>query len=225
MCSLIALVVMGMLCSTLAWAEEAHWEPEPGPSAPLAFSTEPAFAGMGYLFPLRLDLTRGGTVAGTMGGIDADGGQLLLLLSRGDLLVDFRLIRKVTPLAPLLRGDGPGGLVAPPILKNNLSVRYRWRPTWRSHLGVALSFLVPGLGQFIQTQDRHVGFIVLSGALSAVAIGLLALYGPSSYGPQARRGIAGVFFGLGGSVALGGAIHAYRAGRERVPVHRSRLDR
>ncbi len=216
---------MGTLWSTVASAEEPRWQPESSPSSSGALSVEPTFAGMGYLFPLRLHLTRGGTVDGTMGGVDVGGGQLLLLLSRGELLVDFRLVRKVTPLAPLLRGDGPGGLVTPPTLKNNLSVRYRWQPTWRSHLGVALSFLVPGLGQFIQTRDRNVGFLVLSGALSSVAVGLLALYGPSAYGPQARRGVAGVFFGLGGAVALGGAIHAYRTGRERVAVHRPRLDR
>jgi hypothetical protein len=225
MCSLIALVLIATLWSTEAWAEEPRWQPEPSPSASGPLSVGPAFAGMGYLFPLRLHLTRGGTVDGTLGGIDVDGGQLLLLLSRGELLVDFRLVGRVTPLAPLLRGDGPGGLVVPPPLKNNLSVKYRWQPTWRSHLGVALSFLLPGLGQFIQTRDRQVGFLVLSGALSSVAVGLLALYGPSASGPQARRGVAGVFFGLGGAVAIGGAIHAYRTGRERVVVRGSRLDR
>ena len=222
---LIALVLMGTLWSTGASAEEGRWPAEPSLSAPDVLPAGPAFAGMGYLFPLRLHLTRGGSVEGTLGGVDVDGGRLLLMLSRGELLVDFRLVRTVTPLAPLLRGDGPGGLVAPPILKNARSVRYRWKPTWRSHLGVALSFLVPGLGQFIQTRDRHVGILVLSGALSSVAVGLLALYGPSTYGPQARRGVAGVFFGLGGAVAVGGAIHAFRTGRERVAVHRPRLDR
>ena len=222
---LLIVVLLGAFWSTVASAEEPRWQAELRPSASGEFSAEPAFAGMGYLFPLRLHLARGGTVDGTLGGVDLDGRQLLLLLSRGELLVDFRLVGEVTPLAPRLRGDGPGGLVAPPVLKNNLSVKYRWRPTWRSHLGVALSFLLPGLGQFIQTRDRHVGILVMSGALSAVAVGLLALYGPSAYGPQARRGVAGVFFGLGGSVAIGGAIHAYRTGRERVPVRRPRLDR
>jgi hypothetical protein len=226
---LLRLIALGLgitLWAGSAWAGEARWLPDSNPTAEAAMRQGPAFSGMGYLFPLRLHLSRGGTIDGGMGGVDQDGGLLLLLLSQGDLLVDFRLIVGVTPLARLGVDDGSAeGSPAPPPLRDNLPVKFRWRPTWRSHLGVVLSFLLPGLGQFIQTRDQEAGLLVLSGVLSSVAVGLLALYGPSDYGPQARRGIAGVFFGLGGAVALGGAIHAYRIGRERVALNGPRLDR
>jgi len=211
-------VLLGSLWATAAYAGEARWLPETPTSSSAEMRQGPVFSGMGYLFPLRLHLSRGGTIDGGMGGVDDDGGLLLLLLSQGELLVDFRLIVGVTPLASLsgkaemLQEEGP------PPLKDNLSVKFHWRPTWRSHLGVALSFFLPGVGQFIQTRDREVGFLVMSGVLASVAVGLLALYGPSAYGPAARRGLAGVFFGLGATVALGGAVHAFQTGRERVAV-------
>lgn len=177
-----------------------------------------SFDGMGYLFPLRLHLSRGGFIDGGLGGVDEDSGAMLLLLSRGELLVDFHLIDAVTPLAsraeqlPELIEAGPPKIVA------GAPVRYAWRPTWRSHAGVVLSFLAPGAGQFIQKKEREVGFLILGGVLSSVGLGLLALYGPSSYSPEARRAVAGVLFGVGGTVAIGGAVHAYGAGRERVAL-------
>jgi hypothetical protein len=198
-------------------AAGSKWQPEAPPHT-ASTRVGPSFDGLGYLFPIRLHLNRGGYIDGGMGGVDAGGGRLLLLLSRGDLLIDYELVVAVTPLADV---DAQAELLAtagPPPLRDGIPQKYRWVPTWRSHLGVLLSFLLPGAGQFIQTQNRGVGFLVMTGVLSSVAVGLLALYGPSSYGPEARRGIAGVFFGLAGGVAIGGAVNAYQSGRERRPV-------
>jgi hypothetical protein len=211
------VIILGIACPATAQAESARWLPE---SAPLVSSSRigPVFDGMGYLFPLRLHLSRGGYIDGGLGGVDEGAGRLLLLLSRGQLLVDFHLIVGVTPLADLGLQASARVEDGPPILNDDLPLQYRWVPTWRSHLGVLLSFLLPGAGQFIQTTERQVGFLVMAGVLSSVAVGLLALYGPSSYGPESRKAIAGLFFGLGGTVAFGGAVHAYRTGRERRPV-------
>ena len=195
----------------------SDWQPKslaPGPTS----RTGPSFEGMGYLFPLRLHLSRGGYIDGGMGGIDTAGGRMLLLLARGDLLVDFRLIRAVTPLADVERQADILANAGPPPLVGGVPAKYRWVPTWRSHLGVLLSFLLPGAGQFIQKREQAVGALVMSGVFSTVAVGLLALYGPSTYGPEARDALAGIFFGLGGSIAIGGAVHAYRTGRVRRQV-------
>ena len=210
-----------------AWAEDPSsssqnageqaglkWQPE-APAYGDSTRAGPSFDGLGYLFPIRLHLNRGGYIDGGMGGVDADGGRLLLLLSRGDLLIDYDLVVAVTPLAELEEQAEVLARAGPPPLQDGIPQKYRWVPTWRSHLGVLLSFLLPGAGQFIQTENRGVGFLVMTGVLSSVAVGLLALYAPSSYGPEARRGIAGVFFGLAGGVAIGGAVNAYQSGRER----------
>lgn len=197
-------------------AEEPHWQPSDGERSEET-RAGPSFDGMAYLFPLRLHLSRGGSLAGGLGGVDVSGGRLLLVLARESLLVDFGLVVGVTPLADL-PGDEVLRGAPPPPLVDAVPVKYRWRPTWRSHLGVLLSFVLPGAGQFIQKKDRELGFLVMAGVASSVATGLLALYAPSSYGARSRATIGGLLFGLGGTVAVGGAIHAYQTGRERRPV-------
>ena len=215
----LGILAMSLLAST-AQAEEPRWQPGDGVLSSES-RTGPDFLGMTYLFPLRLHLSRGGYVDGGLGGVDALQGRMLLVLQNESLPIAFPLIARVTPLGRL-SPDPALRLAEPPGLRSDIPVKYRWQPTWRSHLGVLLSFVVPGAGQFIQERDQPIGFLFLGAALSSVGVGLLALYGPSSYTQRSRHALGGLFFGLAGTVAVGAAVHAHRTGRERRPVDEAR---
>ncbi|MEE2830116.1 MAG: hypothetical protein VX498_13075 [Myxococcota bacterium] len=225
---LLATVLL-LLLHGPARAGEPTWEPGAGDRS-ADTRKGPSFEGMDYLFPLRLHLSRGGHLEGGMGGIDGDRKEVLLVFQQEALRVSFDLVLAVTPLG-LLSPDPVLRSAPPPQILVERHLKYRWVPTWRSHLGVGLSFVLPGLGQFIQEREQQFGFLFLGSALASVAAGLLALYGPSNYGPQVRRGLSGVFFGLAGTVAIGAATHAHRTGRVKklvkVPARRSfrRLER
>ena len=173
---------------------------------------------MGYLFPLRLHLTRGGHVEGALGGVDFVRGELLLVRPKASLRVDLSLVDAVTPLGNLPPFGSAEARAAPPGMLTEEHVEFRLRPTWRSGLGLALSFVLPGAGQWIQKERPELGFLFLGGAAFFVASGLLALYGPSSYGLQQRATFGGLLFGLAGTVAIVAGAHAFQAGRERRAV-------
>jgi hypothetical protein len=197
--------------------EEAAWAPDDGRRSSLT-RTPPTFEGMAYLFPLRLHLIRGGYLDGTMGGVDRDRGELLLVLPTATLEIDLGLIDAVTPLGILPAPGSEEAAEPAPAMLTAVHTEYRLRPTWRSGLGLALSFLLPGTGQFIQEDRKDLGFLFLGGAGFFVAGGLLALFAPSAYGPNGRVAVSSVMFGLAGTVAIGAGVHAWQAGRRRVPV-------
>lgn len=200
-----------------AFAQEPGWDPDVGERSEQT-RTPPRFEGMEYLFPLRLHFVRGGHLDGGLGGYDPATGQLLLVLKTATLEISTSLVDAVTPLGRLPPdGTDAATASAPPMLTRD-HVEYKLRPTWRSGLGLGLSFLLPGLGQFVQEDRKELGFLFLGGAAFFVAGGLLALFAPSSYPPRGRAAVSGVMFGLAGTVAIGAGVQAWGAGKRRVEV-------
>jgi hypothetical protein len=212
-------LLIGLLATFLgisaAHAEDPEWLPGDGERTEETRSG-PSFGGMDYLFPLRLHLVRGGFIEGTMGGMDEVEGEFLLLRPGDAFRIDVRLIDSVTPLGRI--PVGREGIKAPPPMLVERHSEFRWRPTWRSGAGLALSFLLPGAGQWIQESHQELGFIFLGGAAFFVATGLLALYAPSQYGPVQRRILSGIMFGMAGTVSITAGAHAWTTGRRRVEV-------
>jgi len=209
-----ALVVALLAPSGLALADDG-WLPDGGDQSEETRSP-PSFDGMAWLFPLRLHLSRGGHVDGGMGGLDSETGELLLILPREAFRVHLSLVEAVTPLGILPRAV-QGVLPGPPPLLDQHS-RYELRPTWRSRLGVVLSILMPGTGQWIQKKDQELGFLFFGSYLFLVGGAVLALLAPSGHSPIQRRVTAGVLFGLAGTVTISSGAHAWVTGRERVEV-------
>jgi len=211
---MLALMVAG---PAAARAQDEAWAPDDGERT-AETRTPPAFEGMSYLFPLRLHLTRGGHIDGAMGGYDPDTGEFLLLLPTTTLQLSVSLVDAVTPLGGLPEPDSDAASEPAPPMLSTLHTEYKMRPTWRSGLGLGLSFVMPGLGQFLQEDRKELGFLFLGGAAFFVAGGLLALLAPSSYPPTARRAIGGIMFGFAGTVAIGAGAHAWTSGKRRVEV-------
>jgi len=214
--SAVVLLVLGA-------APAVAQEPEEAPSAAEAEQARPPisstnFRGMGYLFPLRLQLVYGGSVDGAMGGVDSERGELLLVRPRRSFRVHFSLIDSVTPLAQLLPVDESGRRPDPPEMKETTTLEFRWRPTWRSHVGAVMSFVAPGTGQFIQKDQVGVGVLFLVSDLVFIAAGVLAFVGPSDLGRSQRRLVGGTFVGLALTTSILSSIHAFHAGRVRVPA-------
>jgi hypothetical protein len=168
---------------------------------------------MGYMFPLRLQLVYGGSIDGGFGGVDPAAREILLVRPRRSFRVHFSLIDSVVPLAPLLPEDESGQRPDPPPISAEQPLELRWRPTWRSHLGAVMSFLLPGTGQFIQRDQVGVGVLFLVSDLFFVTAGVLALFGPSQMAPSHRRGVGGTFIALALSTSILSSVHAFRAGR------------
>ncbi|MCP4871883.1 MAG: hypothetical protein GY898_24515 [Proteobacteria bacterium] len=213
----LAAAVLLLASVGTAAADEGAWTPDDGVRTDQT-RTPPRFEGMEYLFPLRIHLTRGGHLDGGLGGYDPTTGQLLLVLKTATLEISTHLVEAVTPLGPLPAADSDAASAAPPPMLTRDHVEYKLRPSWRSGLGLGLSFVMPGLGQFIQEDRKEVGLLFLGGAAFFVAGGLLALFAPSSYPQRARAIVAGVMFGLSGTVAIGAGVHAWNAGKRRVAV-------
>ncbi len=174
--------------------------------------TARSFAGMRYLLPLRLTLRYGGGLDGALGGVDAASHELLLIRPHRSFRIHFSLITQVEPLGPLLPPTGAGLLPpAPPI--EPLALKLKWKPTWRSHLGAVMSFVLPGTGQFIQKDERAIGVLFLVSDLFFLTAGVLALFGPSQLQTAQRRLVGGTFFGLALTTSVLSSVHAFRAGR------------
>lgn len=217
---LIAVATLTLL-PAVALADEA-WVPDPGERTEQT-RTPPKFDGMAYLFPLRLHLSLGGHLDGGMGGLDPESGELLLVLPTDAFRIHVSLIEAVTPLGRLPRPVA--GLLPPPPPLLQDHTEFRLRPTWRSHLGVALSVLMPGTGQWIQRSDQELGLLFFGSYLFLVGTAVLALLAPSGHSPIQRRITAGVLFGLAGTVTISSGAHAWVTGRERVEVRRGPLER
>lgn len=218
--ALLIFVLLGLLVAPRARAGD--WEPDDGERSEQT-RPGPDFLGMGFLFPLRLHLSRGGYVDGQIAGADDDGGELMLLVGPGRRLrIDYHLVTGVTPLGELPDADSALVDQRPPALAS-LDVVYRRRPTWRSGLGFALNLLAPGTGHFIQRQERSLGFLFLGLDVFFLAAGSLAAFAPSRLSDRERVFFGAVFFALDGFTRGTAAGHAFNLGRERtaVPVRAS----
>jgi len=181
--------------------------------------TADSFSGMDYLFPLRLTLVYGGGLEGSFGGVDKGERELLLLRPQRSVRVRFSLIEGVEPLAPLLAVDETGLRPAAPGIEKR-ALELKWTPTWRSHLGAVMSFVLPGTGQFIQKDERALGVLFLASDLFFLTASILAFFGPSQLQPAHRRLVGGTFAGLALTTSVISSIHAFRAGRVPVAVPR-----
>ncbi len=90
------------------------------------------------------------------------------------------------------------------------------RPTWRSHLGAAMSAIIPGTGQFLQKSEQWLGGVFLATWSFLVAGGLLAMFAPGNQTQSVRTGMAAGFLGVAGGFNVLAAVHAHQAGRERT---------
>ncbi len=205
------VVVVAVGCAVVAGpaaADERVWEPAAGERTDDT-REGPRFEGLIYMHPMRVHLARGGHVEGTFGGVDADTGEVLLVLPRTRFRIDFRLIDAVTPLAGILDDSTE--------VKDILDRRHverRLMPTWRSHAGLALSFLAPGVGQFIQEEDPELGFLFMGLEIFMAAGALLAAFAAPSLEQPDRIGITAGFTTIGVAVAITAGVHAFRTGRE-----------
>ena len=212
---LLAVLALVLTSAATARADDGAWDPGPGEHTEQT-RTPPAFDGMAWLFPLRLHLSLGGHVDGAMGGLDTETGELLLILPTDAFRVHLSLIDAVTPLGNLPRAV-EGVLSEPPPLLTGYKT-YELRPTWRSGVGVLLSVLMPGAGQWIQEEQRELGFLFFGSYLFLVGTAVLALVAPSGHSPVQRRVTAGVLFGLAGTVTISSGAHAWVTGRRPVQV-------
>ena len=212
---LLPLVALGVLLASSARAGD--WEPGPGDRTE-ATRTRPDFSGMGFLFPLRLHLVRGGHIDGQVAGVDAGLGELLLVTGPGqEVRIDYLLLDALTPLAALPAADSPLAGRTPPGLAS-AAVVSRLRPTWRSGLGLTLNLLAPGTGHFIQTDEKSLGFLFLGMDVFFLAAGSLAAFAPSRLSAQERVFFGGAFFAFDLLTRGIGAAHAFGLGRERIQV-------
>ena len=182
------------------------------------------FRGMGFLFPLRLHLQRGGFIDGKVGGLDQESGELMLILPLTRFRVSASLVSATTPLGTLPDPDSFLAAQMPPSMVSSEAV-YKLRPTWRSGVGMVLNSLAPGTGTFIQKEGKALGFLFLGMDIFFLSAGLLAAFAPSRLGNTERAFFAGVFFAFDGVARGAGAAQAYTAGRERtlVPVREPSL--
>lgn len=197
------------------------WVPGPGEETPQ--TREGAdFTGMGFLFPVRLHLTRGGHIDGKVAGFDPETGEFMFVLPLTRFRVDSVLVRRLTPLGTLPEPGSPTASRLPPPLVA-ASTTYKLKPTWRSGLGLALNLVAPGTGSFIQTTDKELGFLFLGMDIFFVSAGLLAILAPSRLTDRQRAFFGVVFFAFDGLTRGIGAGQAFAAGRERtlVEVHPS----
>ncbi len=195
----------------------AEWQPGDGEQTDET-RPGPDFAGMGFLFPLRLHLVRGGHVDGKIAGADDATGELLLIPRPGyQLRIDYHLVTGVTPLGKLPAPDSTLADQRPPTLAS-VDVVYRRKPTWRSGLGFALNLLAPGTGHFIQKDDKALGFLFLGLDAFFLAAGSLAAFAPSRLSDRERVFFGAVFFGFDLFTRGTAAGHAFELGRERAAV-------
>jgi len=198
-------------------ASAAEWLPGDGEQTEETRSG-PDFRGMGFLFPLRLHLVRGGHLDGQIAGADEEGGELLFIPRPGyRLFIVYHLVTGVTPLGELPQ---PGSALAdqrPPELAT-VDVVYRRRPTWRSGLGLALNLIAPGTGHFIQKDEKALGFLFLGLDAFFLAAGSLAAFAPSRLSDRERVFFGAVFFGVDLFTRGTAAGHAFEVGREREAV-------
>ncbi len=195
------------------------WNP-PAAASTDATRAEASFHGLHPLDLIRLHLRLGGFAEGALGGVDRDRGVMVLLEPGFALEVDLDLLAAVTPLgaARAERDEGGALLPEPRHRMDPRAVRYALRPTWRSHVGVVLSALLPGTGQFIQEDNRRVGWIFMTAWTFVVTAGVLALVVPSFPPTEERIAVAASFFGVGLGFNITAAIHAFQQGRRRVPI-------
>ncbi len=212
--ALVAAVLLVLAGGSEAFSAESDQEADSGPLPAVQTPiTASSFSGMGYLFPLRLTLVYGGGLEGSLGGVDSGGQEVLVLRPQRSVRVRFSLIEGVEPLAQLLAADAKGlRPPAPPIEMQVLTLK--WKPTWRSHLGAVMSFVVPGTGQFIQRDERAIGVLFLVSDLFFLTASVLAFVGPSQLQPAHRRLVGGTFAGLALTTSIISSVHAFRAGRE-----------
>jgi|GEM_PF-4766384 len=200
-------------------AEEVRSEQKPEEKPPEAELvertpvTERSFDGMSYRFPLRLILLYGGSLEGALGGVDSAANELLLMRPQRSVRVHFKLIDKIEPLAPLLTADALGVRPPAPSVAGS-ALKLKWKPTWRSHLGAVMSFVLPGTGQFIQRDERAIGVLFLASDLFFLTASMLAFFGPSQLAPSHRKIVGGTFAGLALTTSLLSSIHAFKAGME-----------
>jgi hypothetical protein len=190
------------------------------PSLTASARSESGFHGLFALDPVRLHLIRGGHADGPLGGVDPDKGAVLLLQPLAPVWIDLTLLTSVTPLRfDRPQRDEAGALLPEPLPSSDpVGARMALRPTWRSHLGVLLSALLPGTGQFIQEDNRRVGWVFLAAWSFVVSAGVLALSVPPQPAGPDRIAAATTFFAVGAGFNITAAIHAFRQGRRRVVV-------
>lgn len=215
----IALLLPGAAAAeeTAAPPETTEWEPGPGERTE-ATRSRPDFTGMGFLFPLRLHLLRGGHVDGQIAGASPDQAQLLLIVGPGrQFRVDYDLVTAVTPLADLPDPSSSFASRQPPSLAD-VEVVYRSKPTWRSHAGLALNLIAPGTGHFIQKKEKALGFLFLGMDLFFLTAGSLAFFAPSRLQPRERAFFGIAFFSFDALTRGIGAGSAFNLGRERTAI-------
>jgi len=174
---------------------------------------------MGFLFPVRLHLTRGGYIDGKLAGVDSESEEFMLMLPRTQFRVSNSVVRAVTPRSKLPEPGSVGAERQPPPLVSAETV-YKLKPTWRSGLGLALNALAPGTGSFIQREDKSLGLLFLGMDLFFLTAGSLAAFAPSNLSTRERAFFGGIFFAFDGLTRAVAATQAFSAGRERtlVPV-------
>jgi hypothetical protein len=149
--------------------------------------------------------------------------ELLLRTPAEAVRVALGLVKGVEILmsAPDLGTQAPllfaGGCRVARALGPDDPLRYAWRPTWRSHLGVVLSLVAPGAGQFIQRKEQMSGFLFLGAEAFFITSSLLAFLGPSGLSDRERRSFGIVFAASAATAAGFSAAHAWNLGREWLP--------
>lgn len=209
-----------------SWARAGEEPPPAGATAPIAAGERDpqehvrvSLSGMAARTQVDLELRGGTRYSGSLLGWDDAGHRWWFENAEGEVPIDPAIIVRV--LAPaVVQVEGTGnpralysgqGPAAP-------AVRYGWKPTWRSHAGVALSMVWPGLGQLVQSRERHAGVPFLITQLFFAGGGALAMWSWQKQGNVAARAV-GIGFFVGAGVNLGiSAVHAFQSGRTWEPI-------
>lgn len=163
--------------------------------------------------PVRLHLRLGGFVDGDFEGarMERTGGEVVLAIDGRPVIIDAGVVAATSPLA------APSGFAIEPPEPLVLT------PTWRSHVGAVLSYVVPGAGQWIQRRDRALGVVFFALGAFLDTSGILALSIQAGGQPKAQRQAIGVLaLGLSVGNSTLAAIHAWRTGRELRPARPER---
>ncbi len=186
------------------------------------------FCGVPAGSELLIVLRAGGQLRGRYEGVALETGDLVLRVDGQEQRVSIRLVSQASivrassgpPAAMTTEGPDGCGIVRPAGLKD--PGRYAWRPTWRSHLGVLLSIVAPGAGQFIQTHEQASGFVFLATEAFLLTSSMLAFFGPSNMSESQNRSFGIVFLVSTAVVATISSGTAWKLGLEWSPARPQR---
>lgn len=167
-----------------------------------------------------MQLTRGGEISGDLLGWDAAQGQIWLRVDGRPFAVGSVLVTDVDAEPRAEASLSEGAAAAPPLYQPEAKpqVAHAWAPTWRSHAGVGLSFVLPGLGQLVQEREREAAVPFLATHLFLAGGGAFAMWSWVRQGNLSARAVGiGFFVGAGFNTILA-AIHAHQQGRRWLPV-------